>query len=244
MIPMIESKTAKNLTGYRYVDNCSVMELPEQSKFYREIAENLHTPVEVWERAKDDPEFLKIILDGWKYGDGNVRAGCEKILKWISQFEPQTLYDRFEYFCGFLNSPNQILQSAAAAILANLTLVDENDLFQKNIDLYYSQIKGPNMTIAVNLVKSSTVVAENKPNYVGDIIQRCMLVEEGKFQNEDSREIVIGQIVDFIGANSGVNAGIIKKRDEIISWLHRQEKSKRIATRKKVRATLEKLEAK
>ncbi len=213
------------------------MDLPEQSIFYREIAEGRYTLFQMQEKLKSDEKLLKIVLDGWKYGDGAVRSGCEKILIWMSEREPALLYQHFDFLCGFLKSPNQTLHVAAVNILMNLLVVDRDERFENRIDDFYYAMKGPNITMAVNLVNVSEKLAALKPQYLNKVVPRLMSAESGKFQNDDCRDIVIGKVLDFI---LQFYPQLKEQLSTINQWIKRQAANKRIATRKKAKAAIEK----
>jgi len=88
------------------------------------------------ENVMKDPNLLPEIFDGISSENPSVKFKSAKILRIISERNPQILYSRMDFFVNLLDSENNILKWIAIDVIGNLTPVDSENKFDKMFKKY------------------------------------------------------------------------------------------------------------
>jgi len=147
------------------------------------------------------PEFISQLLEGLNNSKGSIRLGCEKILRLISEQQPELIYPHFNIFAKLLDSENNILKWGAIITISNLASVDTKGEFEKIFKKYFASITDKTMITASNTIKNSWKIALAKPEFTEKISQEILKAEKARYENKgqlspECNNIVCGYAID------------------------------------------------
>jgi len=202
----------------------------------------LEKEVKVEDVAKDamkDPSLLPEIFSGLSSANARIRYGCAKILRIISEEKPEKLYPRIDFFVELLDSDKRILKWNALYIIANLTKVDVKNRFDDIFDKYYGLLDAEYMVTVANVVGNSGKIAKAKPHLTQKITNEFLRTENLATKSHLTKEcknIIIGHAISAFE----LFFDQIENKDEVISFVERQLKNTRNATKLKAEKFLKK----
>ena len=183
------------------------------------------------------PRMLPRIIKGLKADKAPVKYGCAKALRLISEQRPDRLYPSFEFFVGLLDHENRILQWEAIFVLSQLARADDDDKFADVFDKYFSPIPGPVMITAANVIQGGARIAQAKPNLADRIAAEILKVGRARYQTAECRNVAIGHAIVALGAI----LPLLRHPAPAVTFVRRQTKNRRPATRKKAEHFLKSL---
>jgi len=131
--------------------------------------------------------LLSEIFEGLNAEQANIKYGCDKILRLISEKAPSLLYPQFDFFANNLNSDNNFFKWGAIHVIANLAAVDAENKFEPNFDRYFAPISGPVLITAANIIKGAAKIALARPELTARIVYALLQVEKAKNISRTSR---------------------------------------------------------
>jgi hypothetical protein len=198
------------------------------SKILQQISRKGSNKEQIAAKVINQPELLSETFEGLNSDEANIKYGCDKILRLISEKAPELLYPHFDFFANNLNSENTFLKWGAIHILANLAAVDAENKFERIFDKYFAPIPGPVLITAANVIKGAAKIALAKPHLAERIAQTLLQVEKAKYQNAACRNIALGQVIK----TAGQFFDQIKDKEPVVKLIRRQLKNSRNATKK------------
>jgi hypothetical protein len=142
--------------------------------------------------------LLPIILEGLSAKEGRVKFKSAKVLKLISENNPELLYLYFEVFQKLLHSDNNILKWNAIDIMANLTPVDSDNKFDALFDEYFDLFCQGSLITAAHIAENSAVIADTKPALCDKITNVLLSVENIPLPTEECRNILKGKVIESL----------------------------------------------
>jgi len=202
------------------------------SGLLRQISKKESNKEEIAAGVIEKPELLAEIFEGLRSDKANIRYGCEKVLRIISEREPSILYPRIDFFIDLLDSENNFLKWGSILIIANLAAVDSGRKFEKIFDKYFEPIPGPVLITAANVVKAAAKIALAKPELADRIAKELLKVEGARYQTTECRDIALGHAIGSLDQFFDQ----LKDKEPVIDLIRRQLKNPRNATRRKAEA--------
>ena len=175
------------------------------------------------------PEWLGAILSGLGADTARVRFGSAKVLKIVSERGPEVLYPKIGFFIDLLDTDNRIIRWNAILIIGNLAAVDSKRKIDKILDRYLDPIPGPELVTAVNTVRGAVAIALAKPDLADRNVDEIMKVEKGRYKTAECRNVVLGHAIDALDRLFDLT----KLKEHVASFVKRQLRSPRNATRKR-----------
>lgn len=185
------------------------------------------------------PALLNELFDGLNSSKADIKFGCEKILRLISEVKPELLYPHFNFFIELLNHKNNFLKRGAIFTLSNLTNADSENMFDKIFKKYFSTIKGPTFITAANTINAASTIAKAKPELTEKIAKEILKVEKAKYESEECLNIAKGHSIESFAKFFNQ----IKNKKPVIEFVKKQLKNSRPAVRKKAEKFLRKVKA-
>lgn len=142
-----------------------------------------------------NPELLPEIFKGLKEEKANIKYGCLKVLRLISEQQPDLLYYRFDFFVDLLDSEVTFFKWGAILIIANLAAVDSDHKFEPVFDKYFAPITDHVMITAANIIGSSAKIALAKPELTEQITREILKVQHAVYQTDECRNVAIGHAI-------------------------------------------------
>jgi len=190
---------------------------------------------EVALKVVENPELLHIILEGLSAEIPRVKFRSAKILRIISEEDPDLLYPKIDVFLELLDTDNSIILWNDLDIIANLTSVDDVHRFDEVYEKYYHFLEDASMVTAAHVVDNSAKIALNRPDLQDKITEKLLKVYETPLGTE-CRDILSGKVLLAFTKYFDV----IKNKDEVISFAEKQRDSKRNSTKVKAEKFLKK----
>jgi hypothetical protein len=182
------------------------------------------------------PEIVKYLVSGVKEDDVRIKFGCNNTLLIISERTPELVYPHFDIFKDYLNLENKFIKWTAILIIANLTKSDNKNKFDDIFDSYFSEITGPVMITAANIIKGAAVIAIAKPYLTERIIHELFKTKDARYQTEECYNIVIGQTISSFDKFFKQ----INNKKEVLNFVKYYLNNSRIATRNKAEKFIKK----
>ncbi len=137
-----------------------------------------------------DPKVIGLVVDGLRQDSPVVRTTSAKALRNVSREKPRMLYPWFNSFATLQNSASFSVRIELIYVLANLAKVDTQDKLDDLLDAYFEPLEEKNLPIARALIQAALRIATAKPGLAKPIAGQLLRVENGRYENEESRRIV------------------------------------------------------
>jgi hypothetical protein len=175
------------------------------------------------------PEVLEYLVSGLNETDARIKYGCNNTLLILSEKNPEFIYPYFDVFKDYLKSENKFIKWSAILSIANLTKCDNKKKFDEIFNFYFSEIKGPVMITAANIIKGASVIAKAKPYLTEKITKELLKVKNAKYQTDECLNIVIGHTISSFDKFFRQ----IKDQDEVLDFVRISINNRRNPTRAK-----------
>lgn len=199
------------------------------------LGERAITAEELAEEAEKKPKLLPEIFEGVSSANPQIKYGCAKTLRIVSQDSPKILYPKWDFFVEMLESGNTFLKSIAVQIIANLTRVDSKSRFEKLFNKFYRLLDDKSMVTTSNLVRMSGVIAKAKPELQSKITDKLLSIGKSRHGSE-CKNVIKGHIILALSKYFGES----KDKKKILEFMKKELKNTRPATRKKAEKFLAK----
>jgi hypothetical protein len=189
----------------------------------------------------NNPQSIKVIIEGLKSETSHIKFGYEKILRIISESKPQLIYPYFDEYVKLLDSDNNIIKWGAVFTIANLTAVDSGNKFENIFKKYYAPISGPVMITAGNTISVSWKIAFAKPHLAANIVFEILKLKDAKYYIEgklspECKNVVCGHAIESFSKFIDK----IENKKPVLEFVMEQLENKRSAVRKKAEKFLKK----
>jgi hypothetical protein len=206
------------------------------TELQNEIAQKDSDIDKIADRVVKDPKLLDDLFMGLNADKARIKYGCEKVLRKVSEKNPATLYPRFDFFAGLLDSENNFLKWGAILTIGNLAAVDSQNKFEAIFDKYFAPIPGPELIPAGNVIGGAAKIALAKPHLTGKISKEILKVERARYQTTECRNIALGHAIKSFDRFFDQ----IVDKEPVVKLIRKQLKNTRNATRKKAEKFLNK----
>ena len=205
--------------------------------FHTQIAEKDSDKNELALRVVQNPHLLPIVFDGLESKTARIKYGCDKVLRILSETQPELVYPSMDFFLQNLDHEDSFLRWGAIAIVANLAAVDIENKFEPYFEKYFALIPGPTLAGAANTIKASVAIVAAKTDLADRIAQEILKVENATYKTAHCRDMAIGYAVVAFGEFYHLlqNKGVVE------AFAKRALKNKRAATHKKAEKFITKL---
>jgi len=193
---------------------------------------------DVAEKVRENPDLLSELFVGISSTNPKIKFGSAKTLRIISEKNPEMLYSRMEIFVNLLDSGNNILKWIAMDIIANLTMVDSHNEFNKLFKKFYGYLYEGSLITAAHVVDNSGKIALSKPELQDEITKELLKVEKIPLPTKECRNILTGKAIKAFE----VYYDKIADKGKVVSFVKRQSNNPRNATKAKAEKFLKRLE--
>jgi hypothetical protein len=196
---------------------------------------------QIVKEAIKSPECIPKLLEGLHHEKGSVKLGCEKILRLISEKQPELIYPYFDTFVKMLDSENNILKWGAIITISNLSSVDTESKIEEIFNKYYYYVTDKTMITASNIVKNSWKIALAKPKLAGKITNEILKAEHAAYVNKgrlspECNNVVCGHAIEAFEKFYAE----IKDKKPVVDFIKRQAHNTRKPVARKAEKFLSK----
>ncbi|SHK12085.1 hypothetical protein [Paramaledivibacter caminithermalis] len=192
-------------------------------------------------------EFVKAVLD-----DENIRGEvikqlltnndimvyyhCYYIISKASEKKPELFYKYWNNFVSLLEHKNSYHRNIGLTIIANLTKIDEDNLFSSIFQKYIEHFNDDKFMTAQCFVQSMKKVIRNKKQYEKKIIDLLLDIDKICTYREKQKELLKSDIIEVLDEVYKST----KYKDIIVEFIRKQCNSLSPKTKKKARFFLAK----
>ncbi|UCD50164.1 MAG: hypothetical protein JSW27_21875 [Phycisphaerales bacterium] len=153
------------------------------------------------EQVIGQPESIAALVEAIQTEKSTAKYAYEKVLRLVSEREPELIYPWFEVFVTLLDCDNSFLKWGAIMTVANLVAADAENKFELILRKHYAPIKGPVMITAANIIGSSVRITQARPDLTQRIAREILKVERAKYEKHgavspECRNVAIGQVIE------------------------------------------------
>ena len=188
------------------------------------------------DRVAKEKELLGEVFAGLGAEKATIKYGCLKILRIISENDPNVLYPEFDRFVDLLDSENTILKWGAIIIIGNLAAVDVENQIDGILARYLQPISGPVLITAGNTIDGAGKIGLAKPELADRIVRALLKVENTNYQTPECRNVALGHVVESLN----LFFENIRDPQSVIAFVERQLGNTRNAVGRKAAAFLKK----
>jgi hypothetical protein len=189
------------------------------------------------DRVMKNPASLPEVFEGITSANPRVKFGSAKILRIISERNPEILYPEIDLFVKLLDSENNILRWNAMDDIANLTSVDSQNRFDSIFKKYYGSLLEGSLITAAHVVDNSGKIANAKPHLRNKITNELLKAAKIPLSTEECRNILLGKVI--LSFCQYVDE--VKNKEKMISLAKRLLNNTRSATRVKAEKFLKRI---
>jgi hypothetical protein len=190
-------------------------------------------------QVKHDFTLLPIIVNGMGSSKAAIRYGCGKVLVELSEDYPEKLYSDMDFFLKMLDSSYRISIWQAMAIIANLTVVDTNKMFDHSFTRYYRFICDEYMVTVANVVGHSDKIALAKPYLIPRITDELLKVESlavTPHLTEECKRVIAEKVIDSFSQFFDQ----VEQKEKVVTFVRKQVNSPRDSLHRKATEFLQK----
>lgn len=200
---------------------------PELESFIKEVTQNPALIPELFAIIKADP--------------GSVKFYCEKVLRMVSERQPELIYPYFDEITALIDSPNSFIKWGAIITLSNLIAVDEGNKFASIYEKYFGLIDAEVMVTAGNVIGNAWKTILKKPEYEPDITKRILGISDNTYlykgePSPECKNILCGHAIACFDKYFELS----HSKEAILDFVADQTNNPRKQTAKKAAAFLEK----
>lgn len=175
-----------------------------------------------------EPRLLDDLVETMLRDKSSLKYRCEKVVRAISETNPELAYPHFDRLVGLLDAENSFLKWGTIMTVANLTAVDSERKFEKVFDTYYAFVTGTDMVAAAGVIGSSWKVARAKPRLIPRIVEKMLAVQKARYKHKgkpspECRNVAIGAAIDSFARFYEV----IENKEPVIAFVKKQRKNSR-----------------
>ncbi len=189
----------------------------------------------------ENPGLLPEIFNGISSENSRIKFKSAKILRVISEKNPEILYPKMDFFINLLDSENKILKWNAMDVIGNLTSIDSKNKFDKIFKKYYSFLSADSMITVAHVVDNSGKIAKARPQLTQKITSELLKIEKIPTKpplTQECKNILLGKAILAFD----IYFDQIENKDNVISFIKRQKNNTRKATKIKAEKFLKKIE--
>lgn len=176
----------------------------------------------------EDKTILDSLFDIAATETSSIKYACTKIIRMVSEKEPELIYPYFEMLAKWIHHKNSFIKWDGIITLSNISAVDDENKFKDIYQDYFALIQDPQMITASNVVGNAWKIVLAKPELENDITKRLLKVPNTVYLHKgnpspECNYIVCGQVLECFDHyfNSSEN------QSEMINFAKEQLNSKR-----------------
>ena len=151
--------------------------------------------------AGNSPDFLNDLFEIVRSERSTVRYSCTKVIRMLSEQQPDTIYPHFDDAADWLRDSNSFVKWDGILTLANLAAVDTQHRFASIYEQYFGLLLDSKMVTAANVAGNAWKIVQAQPAWEPDITKRLLEVPQIVYlhHGEPSAEcnrVMCGHVLD------------------------------------------------
>ncbi len=174
-------------------------------------------------------EQVNALCDGLASPQARTKYGSAKLLRRLSEQDPDLLYPRFDFFAHLMEGETRILRWDSSRILGHLARVDSEGRIDKLLDRYLAPIAGNELIAAANAIQGAGDIARSKPHLADRIATEIVKVSHAHYATPECRNVAAGHAIQALDRFFEH----IQEKMPVLEFVESQLENPRPATRKK-----------
>lgn len=203
-----------------------------------DLGENVINTEEAAQKASQNPEVLKELVEGVLSHQDKERYDSFKVLLLLSEEHPEIVYPHWTDFKSMLISPSNNSQSIAIHILANLTAVDSRNQFTSIFDSYFKILEGDKTITAAFVAGDAWKIARFKPELQSKVTDKLLDID--RIHRGKQKDLIKGHAIESFSHYYGEADTEDKKR--ILAFVKQETASHSPRTKKAAKDFLQEWE--
>ncbi|SDY23313.1 hypothetical protein SAMN05421736_101732 [Evansella caseinilytica] len=161
---------------------------------------------------------------------------CYYIISRASEEEPELFYEYWDDFAALLDHHNSYHRDIGLTLIANLTKIDEKDLFSGLYDKYIQHFNDAKFMTAQCFLQNIKKIVMHKKQYIEDIVKLLVEADNRCHYPKKQKELLKSDIIDVFAVvyRCTINKGIVEE------FITAQRNSLSPKTRKKAKSLINK----
>lgn len=194
-------------------------------------------------KAGNDPQFLNVLFEIVRSEHSAVRYSCTKILRRLSERQPDKIYPYFDDVANWMRDSNSFVKWDGILTLANLASVDAQRRFASVYEEYFGLIRDSKMVTAANAAGNAWKIVQAVPEWESDITRRLLEVPQIVYLHHgvpsaECNRVMCGHVLDCFDHYFDLS----KNQQAMICFARSQLNSSRKSVAKKAARFLKKHE--
>lgn len=150
---------------------------------------------------RENPGIIPDLILMIRTDKGTAKFQCEKLLRTLSEENPEFVYPYFCDIAELTDSPNNFIKWGSIITLSNLVSVDKDLLFENIYDRYFSLLRSESMITAANIASNVWKIILYYPHFESDITNRLLNIGENTYfikgdPSPECKNIMYGHVLD------------------------------------------------
>ncbi len=191
--------------------------------------------------TENEPQLLNTLFEIVRSDHSSLRYSCSKILRILSEQQPDKIYPYFSDAANWLQNPNSFIKWDGILILANLAAVDTQHRFSSIYEEYFGLIRDSKMVTAANVAGNAWKIVQAMPAWETDITQRLLEVPQIVYlhhgePSSECNKVLCGHVLDCFDRYFDLS----QNQQAILCFAHAQLNSSRKSVAQKAARFLKK----
>jgi hypothetical protein len=188
-----------------------------------------------------DNKLIPNLLDIVEEDNTSVKFMAEKVLRKLSEENPDILYSYFDRIFKLLDTDNSFVKWGIISTIPNLLSVDTDNKWEKVSDKYLSLLESTSVIEYGNVVSNIDKIFDAYPDYEDDIIPRLLDVVNHSFLygeeiSKECNNIAIGHVIECFTKIYDKS----KYQSEIKNFIEKNKNNSRVSVKSKAAKFLKK----
>lgn len=173
----------------------------DENKYLQIVSKTKADITPYLELARSHEAFREILVKYLMTTDSiNVYYHSYLILNEVTKTEPSLFYCYWEEFSSLLHYNNSYHRNYGMDLIANLIVVDKDNLFEQIIDDYYKQLKDEKISTVKYCISNSVRIIRAKPKFAKRIISAIIDSLRINDNSEKHQNFLISEFLKLLTA--------------------------------------------
>lgn len=152
---------------------------------------------ELLELLSKEPQALSEVIGILVSGKGAVRFKCDKVIRRLSEKEPNLVYDHYNEIASLMASENSCLRWGAILTVSGLAAADAERKFDRYLDTWLALLDSGHVVDSANMAGNAWKVVKARPDLEAYVTRALLLIEHRTYYHkgevsEECRLVAMG----------------------------------------------------
>lgn len=139
---------------------------------------------ELLELLSKEPQALSEVIGILVNGKGAVRFKCDKVIRRLSEKEPNLVYDHYDEIASLMASENSFLRWGAILTVSGLAADDEERKFDRYLDTWLALLDSGHVVDSANMAGNAWKVVKARPDLEAYVTRALLSIEHRTYYHK------------------------------------------------------------